>query len=129
MNKKNMNVAVYGTLRTGFHNHGVLGNSKLIGSGWTKEKYELTANGIPFVNKEKPTSNVRVEVYSVTPEQIPSVDRLEGYNPNDHDGSWYKRSPIDITLDNNEKVKASLYFCNKSAQTLIKSGDYADYKR
>jgi len=125
---KNINISVYGTLRTGYGNHGVLGNSKLIGAGWTKNKYKLTANGIPFVNPNEQVSKIRVEVYSVTPDQLPTVDRLEGYDPRDHEGSWYKRTPIEITLDTGEDVKASIYFGENEGKTLIESGDYADYR-
>lgn len=126
---KNINIAVYGTLRQGFGNHRVLGNSKLISSGWTKEKYKLTASGIPFVKKDEPVSNVKVEVYSVTPEQLPTVDALEGYNPNDHEGSWYKRTPIQVKLDNGEEIEASIYFGDREGNTLIATGDYADYRK
>lgn len=126
---KNINIAVYGTLRKDFGNHHYLGDSKLISAGWTEDKYKLTANGIPFVNPNEKVSKVRVEVYSVTPDQLPVVDRLEGYNPNDHEGSWYKRTPININLDSGETVEASIYFGDSEGRTLIESGDYADYRR
>lgn len=123
-------IAVYGTLRKGFGNHRVLGDSKLIDSGWTNKKYKLTASGIPYVNPNEELSKIRVEVYEVSDTQLPVVDSLEGYNPNNHDGSWYKRTPIDVTLDNGEQIEASIYFADKSSgKTLIKSGDYADYKK
>lgn len=126
---KNTKIAVYGTLRKNFGNHRFLGNSKLVDSGWTEEKYKLTASGIPFVNPNEQISKVRVEVYDVTPEQLPRVDSLEGYNPNNHEGSWYKRTPINVNLDNGEKIEASIYFGDKDGSTLIESGDYADYNR
>tara|TARA_R110000796_G_scaffold236214_1_gene355502 strand:- start:81704 stop:82093 length:390 start_codon:yes stop_codon:yes gene_type:complete len=129
MAEKNINIAVYGTLRSGFHNHRVLGDSKLVSPGWTKEKYKLTANGIPFVNPNEALTKVKVEVYSVTPSQLPDVDRLEGYNPNNHDDSWYKRTLIKVELDDGNEVEASIYFCERDGKTLIESGDYADYKR
>jgi len=131
MNKENDNtlICVYGTLRSNFGNHRFLGDSKLISAGWTKEKYKLTANGIPFVKKDEAVSKVRVEVYSVTPEQLPTVDGLEGYNPNDHEGSWYKRTPIQVELDDGEEIEASIYFGDKEGKTLIESGDYADHTR
>lgn len=124
-----MKIAVYGTLRKGFGNHRVLGDSKLIDSGLTKEKYKLTASGIPFVTQNEKISNVRVEVYEVSDAQLPIVDGLEGYNPKNHEGSWYKRTPISVTLDNGDDVEASIYFGDEDASTLIKSGDYADYRR
>lgn len=127
--KKNINIAVYGTLRKGYGNHRVLGNSKFIGSGRTVDKYKLTANGIPFVNKNEPVSNVKVEVYSVTPEQLPTVDALEGYDPKRHEESWYKRTPINVKLENGETIEASIYFSDRNAETLIETGDYEDYRQ
>lgn len=124
-----MKIAVYGTLRQGYGNALYLGDSKLVGKGKTKEKYKLTASGIPFVKKNEPVHNVVVEVYEVTDEQLPTVDRLEGYDPNDHEGSWYKRTPIQVELDNGEEVEASIYFNDDEGGTLIESGDYADYNR
>lgn len=130
-NKKNNNtlICVYGTLRSGFSNHRVMGDSELIGTGKTTEKYKLTASGIPFVSPKEQISNVTVEVYSVTPQQLPRIDGLEGYNPNDHEGSWYKRTPISVTLDNGKEIEASIYFGDREGNTLIETGDYADYRR
>jgi len=124
-----MKIAVYGTLRQGHGNHKVLGDSKLVDAGWTKEKYKLTASGIPFVSDKEEISNVRVEVYEVSDEQLPRVDSLEGYNPNNHDGSWYKRRPVSVNLDNGEEVKASVYFNERDNGSLIETGDYNDYRR
>lgn len=131
-NKKKENItkiAVYGTLRKGFGNHRLLQNSKFVGAGLTKEKYKMTASGIPFVNPNKKVSNIRVEVYDVTDSQLPYVDALEGYNPNDHDGSWYKRTPIEVKLDDGDEIEASIYFSDSEAASVIESGDYKDYNR
>lgn len=124
-------IATYGTLRRGFGNHRVLGDSKLVGSGWTKEKYKLTASGIPFVNPNEAISKVKVEVYEVSDTQLPRVDSLEGYDPNNHSGSWYKRTPIQVELEGSDElvVEASIYFGESDGRTLIESGDYADYRK
>ncbi len=123
-----MKIAVYGTLRKGFGNQYYLGDSKFIGKGLTKEKYKLTASGIPFVNPNEALHQVTVEVYEVTDEQLPTVDGLEGYSPDNHDGSWYKRTPIQVVLDDGEEVTASIYFNDDEGSTLIESGDYAEYR-
>jgi gamma-glutamylcyclotransferase (GGCT)/AIG2-like uncharacterized protein YtfP len=123
-----MKVAVYGTLREGYNNNGVLGESVKIGLGWTKDKYQMSANGIPFVHPNIELSPIRVEVYEVTPAQMPMVDRLESYNPQDHDGSWYKRVPTEITLDDGEDIEASVYFNEDEGVEIIKTGNYADYR-
>lgn len=121
-------IAVYGTLRRGYGNNPVLGDSKLLGVGVTKEKYKLTASGIPFVTQNEQVSNVRVEVYEVSDQQLPRVDRLEGYNPDNHEGSWYKRTPIKVVLDDGVEMDAQIYFGESDANTVITSGDYADYR-
>lgn len=125
------NIAVYGTLREGFGNHRVLGDCRenKVGLGWTVDQYEMTASGIPFVDQNTPTSRIRVEIYAVTDEQLPTVDQLEGYNPANHEGSWYKRTPIQVEMDNGETIEASIYFNNDKANTVVESGDFADYKR
>ena len=123
-----MKIAVYGTLREGYHNNTVLGDSVKIGLGWTKDKYQLTASGIPFVHPSIALHPVRVEVYEVTDKQLPQVDRLEGYNPANHGGSWYKRLPTDIVLDDGNEIEASVYFNEEEGSELIKTGDYADYR-
>lgn len=130
--KKKINsnlVAVYGTLRKGGSNHSVLGASKFIGQGKTVNKYQMSANGIPFVHPDIPLHNAVVEVYDVTDEQLPRVDRLEGYNPENHEGSWYKRVPIPIRLDDGKKVTASIYFNDQIGSTIVESGDFNDYSR
>lgn len=119
-------IAVYGTLRKGFGNHRVLGDSTLVGTGKTVEKLKMTAAGIPFVTRNEEVSNITVEVYDVSDAQLPRVDGLEGYNPNNHEGSWYKRTPIQVMIGEDE-VTASIYFGDKDAATVIASGDYADY--
>ena len=91
-----MKIAVYGTLREGYNNNTVLGDS--------------------------------VKVYEVTDRQLPQVDRLEGYNPANHGGSWYKRLPTDIVLDDGNEIEASVYFNEEEGSELIKTGDYADYR-
>jgi len=123
-----MRVAVYGTLRQGYDNNGVLGDSVKIGLGWTKDKYQLSASGIPFVHPDIADTPVRVEVYEVTDAQMPRVDGLEGYNPNNHEGSWYKRVPVEIVLDNGVEIEASVYFNEEEGAEIIKTGDYADYR-
>ena len=127
MKKNNTKIAVYGTLRKGFSNSDFLRNSKFLDIGWTKEKYKLSALGIPYVNPKEKISNIRVEVYEVTPEELISIDRLEGYNPNNHSNSWYKRTPVEVKLDSGEKVVASIYFNETEKGTIIKSGDFKDY--
>lgn len=121
------NIAVYGTLRKGFGNHRYMDGCELVGLGWTTDEYEMTASGIPYVDPNEPTSKIRVEVYAVSDEQLPYVDRLEGYDPDNHEGSWYKRTPISVKMDNGDEITASIYFNDSKGSTLVESGDFSDY--
>ena len=122
---KKTKIAVYGTLRRGYGNHRRVATSTLVGEGLTKEKYTMYASGIPFVDK-KPTCQIRVEIYEVTPEVLKSVDSLEGHP------YAYKREPIPIEMDNGDKLDAELYFYpvdpERSYLTEVVSGDYNDYR-
>lgn len=126
MNNKTK-VFVYGTLRRGYGNHRLLENSEFLGNAITKEKYELTANGIPFVNPDKPTSNIVGEVYEVDNETLKSLDRLEGYDAKLDDG-WYMRREISVMIEDKEE-KASIYFNSHSKGVLIEDGNYATYRK
>ena len=108
-------IFVYGTLRSGFHNHSLLYNSKLIGKGKTKDKYALYSFGVPFLVNE-PVTQVIGEVYSVSDKTLKHIDSLE-MHPN-----WYKRKLISIMVNNQEYI-AWAYF-NVKQGNLIKSGDY-----
>lgn len=116
-------IAVYGTLRQQYGNHGLIKGYDQVGIGWTDNKYQLTASGIPFVHPEKPVSKIRVEVYRIPNSYMNRVDGLEGHP------RWYRRVPTPITLDNGEKIEAELYFNTQEGSTLIESGDYEDYRK
>lgn len=116
---------VYGTLRSGYGNHSVMpSNSKFIGNGKTVEMFRLTASGIPFVSKSEALHRVTGEVYEVTESAMTGpLDRLEG-----HPG-FYTRELTPIELEDGTTEDAWLYFCESKGNTLIESGDYADYRR
>ncbi len=118
------NIAVYGTLRVGRGNNGLMSGMKHIGQGLTVEKYEMTASGIPFLNKKKPTSRITVDVFEVTDERLPHIDALEGYDPNNHEKSWYKREPVEVEFNDGKKITAEIYFNDDIGRDLIESGDY-----
>ena len=98
-------VAVYGTLKQGFGNHSVMGNSKLIDSGVTLNEYPMEEHGIPFVLPYKGKGgNIAVEVYMVDKHQMSSIDSLEGHPSN------YVRKKTPILLENGVTIIAWLYF-------------------
>ena len=116
-------IAVYGTLRQGFGNNRLLNGCRMVGSGWTDQKFQLTASGIPFVHPKKKVSKIRVEIFEIPEDRMDSIDGLEGHP------TWYKRVLIPITLDNEKPVEAELYFNIQEGSTLIESGDYKEYRR
>jgi gamma-glutamylcyclotransferase (GGCT)/AIG2-like uncharacterized protein YtfP len=122
-------VFVYGTLKKGYGNHRLLVDSTFIGNAVTKQRYHLTASGIPFVNKTIPTSNIVGEVYEVTDKQLDRLDSLEGYDPNRHEESWYKREKIEVNLESGETMESYIYFNPQVAPTVIESGNYDDYRK
>ena len=98
-------VAVYGTLKKGFHNnHSYLRNSKFLGKGYTKDKYPLVVSGLPYlIDKKDKGTNVRVDVFKVDDKTFKDLDMLEGHP------RWYRRRQIPINV-NNKVINAWIYF-------------------
>lgn len=120
------NVAVYGTLRSGYSNHGLIsrGNTDTVGSGETVNLHTLTASGIPFVKKDGGKHKVKVEVYQVNDkETMDRLDSLEGHP------RWYRREQTPVELEDGSVVDAWLYFNEDEGSVVVESGDYSDYAR
>jgi len=118
-------VFVYGTLRKGHGNHGLLEQSKFIGDAKTDKKYAMYASGIPYVTSLEHEVQIIGEVYEVDDFGLHRLDRLEGH-PN-----FYERRKIKVILENGRKEKAFLYFYDQVSDekrkfTLDKilNGDY-----
>jgi gamma-glutamylaminecyclotransferase len=98
-------VAVYGTLKSGFGNSGLLDDQEFVGQGVTSDYYPLEVEGLPYLHDIKGEGEqVVVEVYDVTSECLQRLDRLEGHP------SFYKRQVISISLDDWRKTRAWVYF-------------------
>lgn len=101
-------VAVYGTLKQGYGNHGLIKSAKFVGKGKTKSKYPLRVSGLPYMYDTKGVGhNVDVEVYDCDHWEMIDLDRLEGH-PN-----FYERKVTQIVLDSGEVVDAWVYFINE----------------
>jgi len=112
-------IFVYGTLMKGFGNHGFLTGSDFLGDFETQEKYQLSADGIPFVSRQRELSTIKGELYAVDDGTLFQLDALEGH-PN-----WYKRELINVISEDGFIVQAWIYFNEKNVgRKIINDGDY-----
>jgi gamma-glutamylcyclotransferase (GGCT)/AIG2-like uncharacterized protein YtfP len=129
MRMSTYNIAVYGTLKKGFHNHRLLKEATFVGTGMTKEKYCLTTiagnpietknkdgehfqkfekkhlelTPFPYVYENKNHYPIEVEIYEVTEKQLSACDRLESVP------YFYHRKTVDIVLEE-KSLNAEMYF-------------------
>ena len=125
---------VYGTLRTGGANHGLLAGARLVGAARTVERYALFVDGIPFLAPAPAVHRVRGEVYAVDAATLAEIDRLEGHP------TWYERRPVAVVLDAAERetrkragpafadapptLRCETYFNDRPTGTLTPNGDF-----
>lgn len=100
-------VGVYGSLKSGESNNGLLIGSDLLGTGLTVfPNYDLLDFG-GYPGAIPGTSKLRVEVWSVTQNVLQRLDRLESHP------HFYKREEIPVQLDTGEIVTAYIYLLTK----------------
>ncbi|QGH72858.1 MAG: AIG2-like gamma-glutamyl cyclotransferase [Podoviridae sp. ctrTa16] len=101
-------IAVYGTLKRGYHNYSRhLRKSTFIGSGTTHNKYPLIIEGLPYmINKPGEGHNVEVDIFKVTDDVFRNLDLLEGHP------RFYKRELAEIKYKD-IVIKCWVYFCEK----------------
>lgn len=125
-------VIVYGTLKKGFSNHGLLQDAVFIKSDYKAltgkddygdTKYASIYNlgffpGLKFDSEQ--SQEIDYEVYLVSPETLSKLDRLEGYKADDPTTGLYNRQLLSIG------VKAHIYTFNKTINKslLIKNGKF-----
>ena len=76
-------VAVYGSLKEGFHNHSLLKGAKKLGEGLLSSSYLMHSYGsCPALERTtEPSAPIHVEVYEVDDKGLEALDYLEGYHP------------------------------------------------
>ena len=114
-------IFAYGSLKRHFHNHHYLESSLYLGTGYTKSKYALYEDGIPFLVKGDPVSHVCGELYEVDPTTLKQIDMLEGHP------DWYCREQVEIISETNQTIMAWLYFYPVKIGQLNRSGIF-EYK-
>lgn len=115
------NVFVYGTLKRGHGNNGLLFGQTYIGTGCTRNKFALYKDSLPYL-VDDPQTPIGGEVYEVSDECLERLDSLEGH-PN-----WYRRKKILVCIPaTGSCIECWAYFLITklpSRAILIKTGNY-----
>ncbi|WWV92025.1 hypothetical protein [Escherichia phage PJNS034] len=124
-------VAVYGSLLSGLHNHGVMerAKGKLIGAGESVQNINMySLGGFPSISLEHSShgNTIRVEVYEVPDEGMRPLNALEGYRGEDGP-NFYNRTPIKIKMDNGDMLEAFIYHIDETQSHPVIDGDWRKY--
>ncbi len=113
-------IFVYGTLKYGFGNHGVLGSeAKFICKDSVKGFEMRSLRAYPAVVPCE-GSVVNGEVWSIPELQLHNVDRLEGYRQEDEEHGFYDRTTV-LTENGN---KALMYYMTSCEGEVVESGEW-----
>jgi gamma-glutamylcyclotransferase (GGCT)/AIG2-like uncharacterized protein YtfP len=115
-----MKLAVYGTLRNGSKNTGILENSSLVYPGH---------NTFPAVIQNQKGSGTVVEVHEVSEEDLKRYDMYESI-----DSGLYRRIKTDVKMDNGDMENVWVYVAGdelmqrSNSFRIIESGDWYNRK-
>lgn len=87
-------VAVYGTLKKGFANHGQMAQAQYIGCDKLAQICLYDIGPYPGARIE-PSAGIEVEVYAVNQNQLVELDLLEEFDPAAPVGSLYTRELLE----------------------------------
>ncbi len=129
--KKITQYAVYGSLRKGLCNHGVIKGAEYVGETVTYPVYNLypvgITGGFPAMTHNGTTA-VKLEIYNVTdPEMERHLDGLEGYMGRGNRNNFYNKEIINTSFG-----LAYIYFYNRAEEfdgaESIAHGDWVLWK-
>jgi gamma-glutamylaminecyclotransferase len=111
-------VFVYGTLKKGLGNHGVLGNAVYIDEAVTNSReFTMFDGGFPFVSDSFFENNGSIvgELYEThNPEILANLDRLEGVP------YLYVKKLVDVTTLQGFKYQATMYVASPGSNERLK---------
>ena len=115
-------VAVYGSLREGFHNHYLLEGSKHIAKGILRDFKMFSLGSFPAIIPSD-SGEITVEVYEVSPNILARLDHLEGYP------QFYNRMEVPVAHGDGEYTEAWVYFVTRTPTGLaeVPSGDWSKH--
>jgi gamma-glutamylcyclotransferase (GGCT)/AIG2-like uncharacterized protein YtfP len=124
-------VAVYGTLRRGERNHGLLDGAAFLGTGWVSGSIHHIGGtpSWPYAYPglvPEPAGRVLIEIYRITGDaMLAALDDLEQFDPADPDGSPYARRVVPVI--DGPVDHASVYFYQGTGEDLgdiVSGGDW-----
>lgn len=115
-------VAVYGSLRKGHGNHGILEGSKLLGKQRLPNLEMFSLGGFPGIRKGE--SSILTEVYEVNGSTLEQLDTLEGFRHGSSD-SFYDREDVDT--DFGDALIYTLQGDRYQGLPIVESGDWSKH--
>ncbi len=120
-------VFVYGTLKRGFPNHGLMRQATFLATGTTADRYPMIVQGRSFSPVMLPEAgeghHIVGEVWEVDDAQLAELDKLEST----HLPTGYIRETISVDTPAG-RISAFVYFKPRERVEIVHSEPHADYQ-